>query len=38
MMEERMNNVQSTGKGKRTSRVTGEALKSQLKSGKIPNQ
>ena len=34
--EERKNNSKSTGKGKRTSTVSGDALKSRIKAGDIP--
>ena len=37
-MEEQKNNVSSGGKGTRTTKISGEALKSRLKSGEIPNQ
>jgi len=36
-VEERNQSV-STGKGTRSTRVSGNTLKNQLKSGKIPNQ
>jgi hypothetical protein len=34
--EERKNNTKSSSKGKRTSTVSGDALKSRIKSGDIP--
>lgn len=37
-MEEQQNNMTSGGKGTRTTKISGEALKSRLKSGEIPNQ
>jgi hypothetical protein len=37
MIEEQNQNIKS-GNGSRTSRVSGEALKSKLKSGQIPNE
>lgn len=36
-MEEEKNNVSTGGKGSRTTKISGEALKSRLKSGEIPN-
>lgn len=36
-VEEQKSNV-TNGKGKRTTKVSGEQLKSKLKSGEIPNQ
>lgn len=37
-IQEQQQSVKSTGKGTRSSIVSGDALKSQLRSGKIPNQ
>ena len=36
-MEEQQNKTTSNGKGSRTSKVSGQALKSQIKSGKLPS-
>ena len=36
-MEEQKNNVSSGGRGTRTTKISGEALKSRLRSGEIPN-
>ena len=33
---ERMKETKSTGKGKRTSTISGDALKSRIKSGNLP--
>jgi hypothetical protein len=37
-MEESQGNATSGGRGTRTTKVSGEALKSRLRSGEIPNQ
>ena len=34
--KERMEKAKSTGKGKRTSTISGDALKSKIKSGDLP--
>ena len=38
MEEQREKATKKNAKGERTTRVSGETLKSQLKNGKIPNQ
>lgn len=37
-IEEQQANATSSGNGKRTTKVSGEQLKTRLKSGEIPNQ
>lgn len=36
-IEENENNITSSGRGTRTTKLSGEALKSRLRSGEIPN-
>jgi hypothetical protein len=36
--EEQQNNVSSGGKGTRTTKISGDMLKTRLKNGDIPNQ
>jgi hypothetical protein len=37
-IEEAKNNVTSSGKGSRSKQISGDALKSKMQSGEIPNQ
>jgi hypothetical protein len=37
MLEEQQNNVTSSRNGKRTTNLSGQALKTQIKSGKLPS-
>jgi len=37
-LEEQSNNATTSGNGKRTTKVSGDQLKSKMKNGEIPNQ